>query len=120
SSYLSYFFLYNPYFYNMTASTDIFSLSLHDALPIFDRGIEPVEHIVHARGFRDALAIATIERIERAAQHRLEHIDHAQRLARGAGERDAGRLTRRPVEIEGLRWIGGVDARRQKTHEQPG
>jgi hypothetical protein len=52
-----------------------------------DRGIEPVEHIVHARGFRDALAIATIERIERSAQHRLEHIDHAQRLACGAGEK---------------------------------
>ena len=67
-----------------------------------DRGVEAVEDIVHARGFRDALAITTIEGIERAAQHGLEHIDHAQRLARGTGERDARRLMRRPVEIEGL------------------
>ncbi len=77
-----------------------------------DRGIEPVEDIVHARGFRDALAIATIERVERAAQHGLEHVDHAQRLARGAGERNAGGLARCPVEIDRLRRIGRVNARR--------
>src|SRR5258707_2301388 len=65
-----------------------------------DRSVEPVDHIVHARGFRDALAIATIEGIERTAQHLLEYIDYAKRLASSAGERDAGRLARRPIEID--------------------
>jgi hypothetical protein len=47
-----------------------------------------------------------------APQHGLEHVDHAQRFARGAGKSDAGRLARRRVEIDRLRRIGRVDARR--------
>ena len=55
---------------------------------------------------------------ESCAPRSLEHIDHSQRLARGAREPDAGRLARRPVEIDWLRWIGRVDAGRQEPHEQ--
>jgi len=57
---------------------------------LLDRGVEPIEHGVHTRGFDDPLAVAAIERIERSAQHRLKHVDHAQGFACGTGEGDAG------------------------------
>ena len=39
-------------------------------------------------------------------KHRLEHIGHAHRLARGPGQRDRRRLARRAIEIHRLRRVG--------------
>ena len=57
--------------------------------------VEPVEHVVHALGFDNPLAVTAVERIERATQHRLEHVGHAQRLACRPGESDGRRFLRR-------------------------
>ena len=66
----------------------------------------------------DALAIGVIERVERAVQHRLEHVGHPQRFAGGSGERDARCLAGRAVEVYRLRRIGQIDARRQEHRQQ--
>src|SRR6266705_6569264 len=51
--YISLFFFF---FFNVTATTEIYTLSLHDALPIFARGdlawVEPQAHGIVARSKR--------------------------------------------------------------------
>src|SRR6266436_10318957 len=45
------FFTYCFFFFNDTATTEIYTLSLHDALPIFHRGTRPVARARARRRF---------------------------------------------------------------------
>ena len=84
-----------------------------------DRAVEPVEHIVEPFGGGELLAVAAVERIERAAQHRLGDIGHAQRLACRAGQCQGRGLARRLVEIDRPRWVARRRARRQQPRQSP-
>src|SRR3712207_8887997 len=65
------------FIFNDTATTEIYTLSLHDALPIFD----PQRHERHdLRHPRDRRA-----RARRQRRHRLVHVDGALRRLRGGG-----------------------------------
>src|SRR6266536_6452075 len=66
SSYISFLF----FFFNATATTEIYTLSLHDALPIYQRDPD------HPR---------------RAGSHRGHPGGHHRRFRRAAGNRRAGR-----------------------------
>src|SRR3712207_7365764 len=50
------------FFFNDTATTEIYTLSLHDALPISDAGVGRTESVVAARALRDLEEEAVLER----------------------------------------------------------
>src|SRR5258708_22869695 len=56
------------FFFNDTATTEIYTLSLHDALPIYHLELDGVLHgmavVLHAHG-RTAAALQAIEEVER-------------------------------------------------------
>src|SRR5438067_13162015 len=45
------------FFFNDTATTEIYTLSLHDALPILERGLEVVVVEAHAEGLQVAVLL---------------------------------------------------------------
>src|SRR3712207_8634798 len=77
------------FFFNDTATTEIYTLSLHDALPIFlpvaDEGLLPVDDVVAALAPRGGP-----HGLEFAAHPRLGHGDRADDLA--ARDRKSTRL----------------------------
>src|SRR5256885_8017656 len=54
--------LYNFFFFNDTATTEIYTLSLHDALPIYQRRVHGREHAVGV--FREVLVAGRVEQVD--------------------------------------------------------
>src|SRR3712207_8335441 len=79
------------FFFNDTATTEIYTLSLHDALPIFER--ERRERLDRARG--DLLAGA-----RGAGEHHDVHlVDQRRAGLAGAGGREADVLDRKSTRL---------------------
>src|SRR3989475_8918863 len=88
------------FFFNDTATTEIYTLSLHDALPIFDlladdvrldRQLTPAA--IHQHAERDALGAAEVgELVERGAHGTagIQHVVHDHDVLTGELPRDAG------------------------------
>jgi hypothetical protein len=57
-----------------------FGIDLHDIM--FDFAVQRIEHVVEPAAPRDPLAIRPPKRVGGALDHRIEDVDHAQRLAR--------------------------------------
>src|SRR3712207_7295277 len=53
------------FFFNDTATTEIYTLSLHDALPIF--GLDALEQLAHAREGAHARQVVTLEQLDTPA-----------------------------------------------------
>ena len=85
-----------------------------------DRLVEPVDDIVQARHVAGELAVVGHQRGHDLAQHGLDGVAHAQRLARGIGERERRVFQRRFVEIARHRSVGRLLFLRQQAHQQPG
>src|SRR5258708_26562915 len=81
------------FFFNDTATTEIYTLSLHDALPISTRRRHPPGH---ARATRDAhirpAAAAGSPALAALGLHAAGVHPHAQRLDSGQGSRSAASL----------------------------
>src|SRR3712207_8223427 len=63
------------FFFNDTATTEIYTLSLHDALPIFQRPVvldDAVAHLVRAHGQRRAQPREAQAAAVRSEEHRSE------------------------------------------------
>src|SRR3712207_8718515 len=79
------FVLYRVFFFNDTATTEIYTLSLHDALPILDR-----EALHPHRGDRAHARLVAVqggqERKPRRPDHALGQLDQVRRID-GSGRR---------------------------------
>ena len=84
-----------------------------------DLAAQSVEHIVLAARPGDGLAVPQAQRVGRRLDHRIEHVDHAQRFPGRMTDRDRRRLHRRIVKIERTPGVGGADAGRHRAFEQP-
>src|SRR5690349_25177912 len=97
------FFLFIFFFFNDTATTEIYTLSLHDALPIFVRQALPVHGVQH--GMAGAVgrgAGALNRRLAEVSRHAAEGalVDLALARAReGHADRKSTRLNSSHVEI---------------------
>src|SRR5438477_2016955 len=82
-----------PFFHNATATTDIYTLSLHDALPIYLRPAEPADRVARSAAGTVADRRENTERSWwRAHAGREKHDRSAQdRLRVAAGRRQSGR-----------------------------
>src|SRR6266700_4466128 len=90
-----FFLLYFFFFFNDTATTEIYTLSLHDALPISS----PRSCPRHSR-FRSSLGgtrVTARPRMRRCAAEKPHHRDR--RLLRARRERPRGRAAEQPDEI---------------------
>src|SRR2546423_14494138 len=66
--FFTFFFFF--FFFNDTATTEIYTLSLHDALPISDRREEAGEVVIHRYGDGDRRARK--QRFDRSEEHTSE------------------------------------------------
>src|SRR5438445_10224282 len=61
------------FFFNDTAATEIYTLSLHDALPIFHQRLAAVLRLPHLRRFQDSVNTLLLGRVdERSEEHTSE------------------------------------------------
>jgi hypothetical protein len=84
-----------------------------------DLAAQGVEHIVLAARPGDGLAVPQAQRIGRRLDHRIEHVDHAQRFPRRMTDCDRWRLHRRLVKIERTPGVGRADAGWHRAFEEP-
>src|SRR3712207_7155528 len=73
------------FFFNDTATTEIYTLSLHDALPIYERGGQERQAGLQRVVVQDAL------QVQRAEEEHAEHAGHGEGL-HGVGDRKSTRL----------------------------
>src|SRR2546422_1914895 len=118
------------FFFNDTATTEIYTLSLHDALPIFPsaRGRPGGHHAPGAAGRRTGGAVHPVARVapvstgERASRGRGPRRRHR---PSGAGRVDGGTFLRRPgqrlvVVFAGGRTLRGAACPRGRRAYVPG
>src|SRR3712207_8111273 len=88
------------FFFNDTATTEIYTLSLHDALPIFEG--EPLERIVvgERAPLRTRDDLEGVDRI-RVLHVEGEHVDIAVRLVL----RDSGRSEEHTSELQSRQYL---------------
>src|SRR5438105_12515967 len=67
-----------PLFFCGAATNGIYSLSLHDALPISNRAAQLVDATILSGDRAGACLITVPKHLERIAEHRLDHVGHAQ------------------------------------------
>src|SRR3712207_9200002 len=74
-------FVFSCFFFNDTATTEIYTLSLHDALPIFERTrresflfkfADYVDHLALASDHRDVARVRADGPLERSEEHTSE------------------------------------------------
>src|SRR3712207_8917036 len=81
------------FFFNDTATTEIYTLSLHDALPIYDLGV-----LYEARGEVEKAVTAYQAEVQVNARAYQAHFNLAKLLSRARRPEDAGRHFRAAVE----------------------
>src|SRR5690242_4547601 len=102
------------FFFNATATTEIYTLSLHDALPIFVPGRmseEPAQHRDRAQ-VRDAFHVARVVLLLEAADHEVLAAAQAHR------GRAAARDHARNVEPAQRDRVGEVELADFRVHDQ--
>ena len=82
--------------------------------------MQAIEHVIAAaQGDREPTIILLAAACASPGQHRLDHVDHAQDLARGIGQGHRRGDQRGRVEVARHSWIAGLRAVRQQPFEQP-